>query len=110
MEAEFYYNSIFIGIVNDVSIQIAMKDFVCAGPKAVVQFFCSKTVVEQWFITKTLNEITPNRIVLKVSNNKIYRIKIIKLVTPIPLIDSNLWKFKLRIQYGDSINVLKEVV
>ncbi len=97
MEAEFYFNDIFIGVVEDVNIQIALKGFMRQGPKAVVQFFCSKEVVEQWFITQTLTRNKFNIILLEVSNEKLYKVNFINPIMPMPIIDSEMWKFKIKI-------------
>ena len=112
MEAEFYFNNIYVGIVKDIDIQIAMEGFVYTGPKAIVQFFCNKEVVHQWFIVQTLiNQDKSNKIVLKI-NKKVYEIDIPLSIIPIPIIDSDMWKFKLSVirDFNNHIKLLKGVV
>lgn len=111
MEAEFYFNDIFVGVVNNIKVQIAMEGFVGCGPKAIVQFFCNKEVVDQWFILQILDQDKPNKIVLKI-NEKVYKIDITSIIIPIPIIDSDIWKFKLSVirDFNNHIKLLKEVV
>jgi len=116
LNAMFYFNDIFVGSITDLIVQIAEKGFISYGPKALVQFFGSKEVVEHWFIVQTLgdkNETIFDKILL-VTDNYSYKISVMTKfpkVIPVmvmPVINSDNWKFKIRVFEGDGKVICEE--
>ena len=105
MEAEFYFNNIYIGIVKGLDVRIASREFVNIGPKAVIQFFANKNVVDEWFITQTLKEDDFFNSILLCTDKGQYEANTITPIIPIPIIGKELWKFKIRI--GEALGYIK---
>jgi len=116
LDARFYFNDVFVGGITDLIVQFAEKGFVSYGPKAIVQFFGSKEVVEQWYIVQTLGDDDNNDFnkVLLVTDNCSYKISVLAKfpkVIPVmvmPVVNSGNWKFKIRVFEGDGKVVCEE--
>jgi len=98
VNAEFYFNDVFIGKVTNLIVQVAEIGFLINGPKAVLQFISNKEVAEQWFIVHTLNysKNSFNKILL-ITDSCDYEILSLDSIMVIPIVDSNNWKFKIRV-------------